>query len=173
MQGTIDGSLEAGIGVRFTATAQLARVRVMPTLALEGLVLYSASPPAGVWVHTDIVGEVLVGGFELNPVTNGWEPIRTSPWRRYEVGHFHDVSGGGGYAPQTFPFWKSGNQASAEVLVEGGKTYLLSVVARTRIKVVVERDGKPVRLTGSKSFDMTGAVHGRVTEIWLDETRFS
>jgi hypothetical protein len=47
----------------------------------------------------------------------------------------------------------------------------MCVVVRSWIKVVVERDGTPVTLTGN-NFDISGSVHGRVTEIWLDETTF-
>src|SRR5262245_44658067 len=75
VQGAIDGKCEAGLGFVFTATDQLARFRIEPELAFVGRHQWNVAPPPAVWTTTRVVGTLLVGGFQLDPVTNQWGPL--------------------------------------------------------------------------------------------------
>ena len=167
--GAIDGKAEAGLGVRYRATDALARIRIQPDLRFTGRFQWNVSPPPTVWTSVRAVASVLVGGFQLDPVTNRWEPMTTSPWRRFTV-FDRQQSGSGAYAVEVTPFNRSISKVSGEVLVEGGRTYLLSVVAQVALRITTtDSGGRPVRVTEG-TFDSFGSLVGLVPEIWLDNT---
>ena len=167
--GAIDGKAEAGLGVRYRATDALARIRIQPDLRFTGRFQWNVSPPATVWTAVRAVASIHVGGFQLDPLTNRWEPIATSPWRRFTV-FDRTQSGSGAHAVELTPFNRSSSKVSGEVLVEGGRTYLLSVVAQVALLITTtDSGGKPVRVTEG-TFDSFGSLVGLVPEIWLDKT---
>ncbi len=115
-----------------------------------------------------MIGSLFVGGFRQNPVTNGFESITNSPWRRHQVFNEYHL-GHGASMMATVPFSVTGTPSSAEVLVEGGRTYLLSVVAQVVLRVETTRsDGTPMNVTQG-TFNTWGSLAGIVREIWLSE----
>jgi hypothetical protein len=167
--GAIDGKAEAGLGVRYRATDSLARIRIQPELRFTGRFQWNVYPPSAVWVSVRAVATIQVGGFQLDPVTNRWSPITTSPWRRFTV--FDRTENGSGESPlQLTPFDRTGSKVSGEVLVEGGRTYLLSVVAQVSLRITTtDSAGRHVRVTDGR-FDTFGSLVGLVPELWLDKT---
>jgi hypothetical protein len=174
VKGAIDGKAEAGLGILFTPTHTLSRVRIEPELIFTGRYEWSVSPPPVVRVTTLAIGSLFVGGFRLNPVTGAFESLATigagaSPWRRHEVFN-RFTNGHGASMMETLPFSLAGKQAAGEVLVEGGRTYLLSVVAQVTLRVETTRsDGTPINVTQG-TFNTWGSLTGIVREIWLGET---
>lgn len=167
--GAIDGKAEAGLGVLYRATDALARIRIQPDLRFTGRFLWSVAPPPTVWTSVRSVGTIIVGGFQLDPVTNTWGPITTSPWRRFPV-FDRQMSGSGASALELTPFTRPSTKVSGEVLVEGGRSYLLSVVAQVALRITTtDSAGRPVRVTDGR-FDTFGSLVGLVPEIWLDKT---
>jgi hypothetical protein len=169
VQGAIDGKCEAGLGFVYTATDQLARLRIEPELAFVGRHQWNVAPPPAVWTTTRVVGTVLVGGFQLDPVTNQWGPLPSSPWRRHVVFDRYN-SGSGAYPVETLPFNRTGAQAAVDVLAEGGRTYLLAVVAQVAIRITTTNGhGDHIHVT-TGTFDTWGSLAGVVRQIWLDKT---
>lgn len=167
--GAIDGKAEAGLGVRYQATDTLARMRIQPDLRFTGRFLWNVAPPPTVWTSVRAVASIQVGGFQLDPVTNRWGAITTSPWRRFTV-FDRQMSGSGASAIELTPFNRSSSKVSGEVLVEGGRTYLLSVVAQVALRITTtDSAGRPVRVTDGR-FDTFGSLVGLVPELWLDKT---
>lgn len=167
--GAIDGKAEAGLGVRYRATEALARIRIKPDLRFTGRFLWNVAPPPTVWTSVRAVASIHVGGFQLDPATNQWGSIPTSPWRRFTV-FDRQQSGSGASALELTPFNRSSSKVSGEVLVEGGRTYLLAVVAQVVLRITTtDSSGRPVRVTESR-FDTFGSLAGLVPEIWLDKT---
>jgi hypothetical protein len=169
VKGAIDGKCEAGLGFIFTATDQLARLRIEPELAFIGRHQWNVAPPPTVWTTTRVVGTLLVGGFQLDPVTNQWGPLPSSPWRRHVVFDRYNPGSGGG-AIETYPFNRSGAQAAVDVLAEGGRTYLLAVVAQVAIRITTTDSGGNHVNVATGTFDTWGSLAGVVRQIWLDKT---
>ena len=173
VRGAINGKAEAGLGVIFTPTYKLGRVRIEPELNFTGRFRWDLTAPPVVRVTSLMIGSLFVGGYRKNLVTGRFESLAdigagASPWRRHEVFR-HFVVGMGAYGVD-YPFKSSGNAASVEVLVEGGFTYLLSVVARAFLRVETTDDGgKPIVTQGT--FNTWVSMAGVVREIWLHETK--
>jgi len=170
IKGAIDGAAEAGLGILFTPKHTLSRVRVEPDLAFTGRHKWGVDADPVVSVSTRVIGTIFVGGFELNPVTGGFEAVPNFIWRRHLI---FDVSNNGQGASAivlTPPFQVSGAQASADVLVQAGHTYLLSIVAQVALRITTtDSAGRPVQVRNG-NFDTWGSLSGFVREIWLDET---
>jgi len=171
VKGAIDGKAEAGLGVLFTPTHTLSRVRVEPELIFTGRHAWSVDVDPVVWVNTRVIASIYVGGYLKNPVTGGFESMPNVPWRRHLV--FDQANtGSGASAMVTVPFNLTGQAASAEVLVESGRTYLLAVVAQLVLRIqTTNSSGQPVTVRNG-NFDTWGSLAGIVREIWLDETVF-
>jgi hypothetical protein len=173
VRGAINGSAEAGLGVIFTPKYKLGRVRIEPELNFTGRFRWDLTAPSVVRVTSLMIGSLFVGGYRKNLVTGQFESLAdigagASPWRRHEVSR-HFVVGMGAYGVDS-PFKSSGNAASVEVLVEGGFTYLLSVVAQAFLRVETTDDvGKPIVTQGT--FNTWASMAGVVREIWLHETK--
>lgn len=169
VQGAIDGKTEAGLGFVYAATDSLARLRIEPELAFVGRYQWNVAPPPTVWTTTRVVGTLLVGGFQLDPVTNQWGPLPNSPWRRIVVFDRYNT-GSGAFPVETLPFNATGAQAAVDVLAEGGRTYLLAVVAQVAIRITTTNaHGDPIHVS-TGTFDTWGSLAGVVRQVWLDKT---
>jgi hypothetical protein len=173
VRGAINGKAGAGLGVLFTPKYKLGRVRIEPDLNFTGRFRWDLTAPPVVRVTSLMIGSLFVGGYRKNLVTGQFESLAdigagASPWRRHEVFR-HFVVGMGAYGVD-YPFKSSGNAASVEVLVEGGFTYLLSVIAQAVLHVETTDDGgKPIVTQGT--FNTWASMAGVVREIWLHETK--
>ncbi|MBA2585091.1 MAG: hypothetical protein H0U99_01230 [Chthoniobacterales bacterium] len=170
VKGAIDGAAEAGLGILFTPKHTLSRVRVEPDLAFTGRHKWGADADPVVSVSTRVIGTIFVGGFELNPVTGGFEPIPNFIWRRHLIFDVSNNGQGAGAIVLTPPFQVSGAQVAADVLVQAGHTYLLSIVAQVALRITTtDSAGRPVQVKNG-NFDTWGSLAGFVREIWLEET---
>lgn len=171
VKGAIDITVEAGVGILFPAKHTLSRIGIVPTVAFVGRHEWNVNPPAVVRVTTQAIGSICVGGLRRNPVTGAYEsitdlPVGKSPWaRRVLFNESHETSGA--MALQTFPF---GGEVPGNVLVEGGRTYLLAVVAQVSLRVETTRsNGVPVNVTEG-TFNTWASLAGNVSKVWLKET---
>ena len=171
VSGAVDDKAEAGLGILFTGTHTLSRIRLKPELLLIGRHAWSVNADPVVVVTTRAVGSVYVGAFKQDPVSGGFEAIANSPWRRHQV--FNDAHQGLGASAMVVEQLQLGGDAAAtEILVEGGRTYLLAVVAQTTLKIqTTNSSGRPVAVKNGQ-FDTWGSTSGIVREIWLEETIF-
>lgn len=167
----IHGSVDAGVGALYTAKHSLSRLRVKPELRFTGRHQWSVAADTVVWVQTRVTGTLYVGGFVANAASREWEAIPNHTWGRHLVfDQSHSGSGGGSVI--TVPFDRSGDQAASEVLIQGGRTYLLSVVAQVSIDVrTTDSAGRSVEVRNGR-FDTFGSLSGLVPEIWVEETVF-
>lgn len=175
VRGAIDNKVEAGLGVVYQPQYTLGRLRIEPELIFTARYEWNVNPPPVVRVTTLVIASLLVGGYRQNPATGGFESLATiptaaSPWRRHEVFNHYTIGHGAAMMTAT-PFTRSGKQAAADVLVERGRTYLLSVVAQLVLRIETTRsDGKPMTVTQG-TFNTWGSLAGIVRQIRLRETK--
>jgi hypothetical protein len=167
-KGAIDGKAEAGVGVVYAPKHTLVRLQVEPELAFTGLHQWDVFPPAVVWVRTRVVGSVLVGAFQRNPATGGWDHLLNYTWRRHVI--FDEANQGSGkYALTSVPLALSGGAAGHSLIAEAGRTYLLAVVAQVALRVeTLDSQGNPVNVRSGR-FDTFGSVTGVVRQIWVEQ----
>lgn len=167
----IHGSVDAGIGAIYTAKHSLSRLRVQPELRFTGRHQWSVNADPVVWIQTRVTGTLFVGAWVANAASGAWEEIPNLLWGRHVVFDQSNFGSGGG-SLITVPFNRSGSQAASDVLVQGGRTYLLAVVAQVAIDVqTTDSGGRPVEVRNGR-FDTFGSLAGIVPEIWVDETVF-
>lgn len=168
VRGALAGAVSAGVGVLFKATHTLSRLRLKPALTATGRHQWSAEADPVVWVNSRVSGSVLIGAFQANPVTGAWEPILNFTWRRHVVFDESNFGQGAG-ALINVPFGLDTDAVSGEVLVEGGRLYLLCVIAQAAINVTTEDSaGRPVRVTNGR-FNTFGSLSGVLSELSVDE----
>jgi hypothetical protein len=168
-KGAIDGTVEAGVGFTFTPKHTLSRVRIQPDLNFIGRHEWSVDVDPVVWVRTQVIGTIFVGGFLWNPATRTYEPIPNFTWHRHVV--FNQTNqGSGASALSTIAFNLPGAAAAADVLVQSGRMYLLAVVAQVALRVTTDNAaGRHVDVHNG-NFNTWGSLAGKVPQIWLDET---
>lgn len=168
---TIHGSVDAGVGAVYTAKHSLSRLSVQPELRLTGRHQWSVNADPVVWIQTRVTGTLFVGAWVANAASGAWEEIPNLLWGRHLVFDQSDF-GSGASAMVTVPFNRTGTQAATDVLVQGGRNYLLAVVAQVALEVTTtDSAGRPVEV-GNGTFDTFGSLAGLVPEIWVDETVF-
>lgn len=168
---TVHGSVDAGIGAVYAAKHGLSRLRTQPEVRFTGRHQSAVNADPVVWIQTRVTGTLFVGAWVANAASGAWEEIPNLLWGRHVV---FDQSnfGSGASAMVTVPFNPTGSQAACDVLVQGGRNYLLSVVAKVAIDVTTtDSAGRPVEVRNG-TFDTFGSLAGIVPEIWVDETVF-
>jgi hypothetical protein len=167
VQGAINGKAEAGVGVVYRPKHKLVRLRIEPDLNFTGLFQWDVLADPVVLIRSRVVGSVLVGAFQFNPVA-GWEHILNFTWRRHVV--FDDAhEGSGKYAVSSVPFKASGASAGISFNADAGRDYLLAVVAQAAIRLeTLNAHGQPVNVTNG-TFNTFGSVTGIVRQIWVDQ----
>ncbi len=169
VQGAIDGKAEAGVGVIYQPNHTLVRLRIDPDLRFTGLYQFDvdARNPV-VLIRTYVLGSVLVGAYQSNPATGGWEHVLNYTWRRHVLFEdAHQVSGSEQLV--SVPFKLSGAAAGHTLNAEAGRSYLLSVVAQVALRIeTLDARGRRVNVTSGK-FDTFGSVTGVVRQIWVDQ----
>lgn len=165
----IHGSREAGVGVLWTATHSLSRLRILPDINLVGRFQWAVDPKGQpVFVSTRVVGRVVVRGLLADPATGGFDVIDNSPQREYQVFDDQHPWSNGGSAPVTTSFVRSGSQVPGVVLTEAGRTYLLGVSVQVSIDVHNEdSSGRPAAVTNGR-YDTFGSLTGLVPQIYVE-----
>jgi len=168
VQGAINGTAEAALGVIYTPKHTLVRLRIEPDLNFTGLFQWDVLADPVVWIRTRVIGSVLVGAYQSNPATGGWERILNFTWRRHVL--FDDAHVGSGmYAVMSAPLQTAGASAGISFNADAGRSYLLSVVAQVGLKIETSNSrGQPVNVTNGK-FNTFGSVTGVVRKIWVDQ----
>jgi hypothetical protein len=117
---------EAGIGVVFAPTATLAMYRVTPTLVALGTTRWSILTTyyGGGWIYE--WGVLYIAAWEINPVGGSLDLVK--PYGVTTIFNRSWLNQGQEPVTSVVPAWSPGPQ-STNLLLEGGKSYLVGVVA--------------------------------------------
>jgi hypothetical protein len=123
---------EAGIGFVFAPQAKLAVYTVKPSLSVLGTYRWSIETSyfdSGGWIFE--WGVIYIAAWEINPVDGSLELVK--PYGVTTI--FNQSWNNQGTVPVTnaVPPWSPG-PLSANILLEGGKTYLIGVVAAVDVR---------------------------------------
>lgn len=120
---------EAGIGFVFTPTAKLAFYSVQPTMSAVGTFRVSviSSLNGGGWIYE--WGAIYIAAWIISPIDGSLELVTPKGYQSTTV--FNGVLDNEGTQAITtiIPPWSPGSQTMNNLLLEGGQSYLIGIIA--------------------------------------------
>jgi hypothetical protein len=156
---------EAGIGFLFKPTAKLATYSVDATVSLIGQHKYDVNTEANAGGSLAEWAGVYVQAWEVNPVDGS-----TTAASGYGVAtlfgqKYLNLAGG----PEPTPTEVLNGTVTGNIMMEGGHTYLITVIAVTQIdNAWTMNDGKPMQpLPNDDLWTVWTWIQGNVSQVWV------
>jgi hypothetical protein len=154
---------EAGVGFVFTPTARLATYDVEVTVSLLGSDRYDVSTTAPAGGKVRKWGGLYTAAWEISPYDGSLSLVHPLGVVTLFNETFENLTG----APiQTFPLT---GPKSTNIMMEGNKTYLISVIAAVEIQNDwVMDNGSPMQsLPDGSTWKMWCSIFGTIPQVWV------
>lgn len=154
---------EAGVGFVFTPTARLATYDVEVTLNLLGSDRYDVSTTAPAGGKVRKWGGLYTAAWEISPFDGSLSLVRPFGVVTLFNETFENLTG---MPIQTFPLT---GPKTANIMMEGNKTYLISVIAAVEIdNHWIMDNGTPMQpLPEDSTWKMWCSIFGTIPQVWV------
>ena len=159
---------EAGIGLFFTPKARLATYSVEATVNINGQHKYDVSTTANAGGSVKEWGGLFIQAWDVSPVDGSTSAV--SPYGAFTLfGETYSNLQGG---PDPTPYENMNGPVAANIMLEGGHTYLITVTAVTEIdNWWTMNNGAPMQaIPDGDMWKVWTWIGGTVSQVWVEPT---